>query len=182
VILRAAFWSLGAVLLLGMGHTSAEPTLAPKAPTAPEGVVACRPPAPSGELPADPFQACAEKVVAGVYPCSPEKLAVYRRGLAAGVTVKGRVFLTAYYPWEGRDGRIDCRGNTCTPLTCSANRLAYGTWVWIEEPCGLRKVLDRGARSLNRAADRRGCDLWIDLWMTRGMDTHTTRYAVLDIR
>jgi hypothetical protein len=69
--------------------------------------------------------------------------------------------------------------DTCTLLTASCNRLPQYTWIWVETPCCLRQVLDTGAHFNDDAADDRDCDLWCDLWMTREMDTHVTRYAVI---
>lgn len=128
----------------------------------------------------DPFQRCAVRALAGEFgPLQPWQREAYTLGLKRGVTVRGRAWVTAYYPWEGRSGRVDCRGNRCTPRTAAANRLPYGTYVWVANPCGLRQVLDRGARSNDRIADRRGCDLWVDLWMMRRLETRVTQYAVV---
>lgn len=128
----------------------------------------------------DPFQRCAIRALAGEFgPLKPWQEEAYRLGLERGVMVQGRVWLTAYYPWEGRSGRVDCRGNPCSPRTVAANRLPYGSYIWVASPCGVRQVLDRGARSNDRIADRRGCDLWLDLWMTRRMGTRVTVYAVI---
>jgi len=131
-------------------------------------------------LPADPFQRCAVRALAGEFGAlAPWQREAYTLGLERGVTVKGKAFVTAYYPWEGRSGRVDCKGNPCTKRTAAANRLPYGTYVWVADPCGMRQVLDRGARSNDRVADRRGCDLWVDLWMTRRLETHVSGYAVV---
>ena len=131
-------------------------------------------------LATDPFQRTAVRALSGEWGALPDwKREAYARGLLAGVTVRGKVFLTAYYPWEGRDGRIDSRGNPCTPRTAAANLIPRGSYVWIENPCQMRQVLDCGAKSNDRVARRRGCDLWVDLWMTRRMGTRVTRYAVV---
>jgi hypothetical protein len=128
----------------------------------------------------DPFVACALKVVAGDYGEVPAwKLEAYRRGLLNNTTVKGHVWLTAYYPWEGRSGQVDCKGNPCTLRTAAANRLPYGSYIWVAEPCQMRQVLDRGAHSNDHIADRRGTSLWADLWLTRSMGTHVTEYATV---
>jgi hypothetical protein len=90
------------------------------------------------------------------------KLEAYRRGLEAGVTVRGRAWVTAYYPWEGRSGRVDRRGNPCTLRTAAANKIPYGTYVWIENPCQMRQIVDCGA-----------------LWSRTRIGSRVTRYAVI---
>jgi len=144
-------------------------------------IVLTGPPLPATPaLPTDAFQQCAVKVLRGDYGEVPAwKLAAYRCGLDQGQQVRGHVWLTAYYPWEGRSGRVDSRGAPCTSRTAAANRLSRGAYLWVEEPCQMRQVLDRGARFNDRIADRHGCNLWADLWMTKPMDTHTTHYAVV---
>ena len=150
--------------------------MAVAAPERPQDAAKCC----EATLPSDPFQRCAMRALRGDFgPLKPWQEEAYRLGLERGVMVQGRVFLTAYYPWEGRSGRVDCRGNPCSPRTAAANRLPYGSYVWVANPCGVRQVLDRGARSNDRIADRRGCDLWLDLWMTRRMGTRVTVYAVI---
>ena len=132
------------------------------------------------QVPTDPFLATAIRVVRGDFGPQPEwRMQAYQRGLRNGVTVRGHVWLTAYYPWEGRSGQVDARGNPCTLRTAAANRLPYGSYIWVAEPCQMRQVLDRGAHFNDAIADRRGCSLWADLWLTHEMDTHTTEYAVI---
>ena len=133
------------------------------------------------QLPSDPFLATAVRVVRGDFGPQPEwRMQAYQRGLREGVTVRGHVWLTAYYPWEGHDGRVDCKGNHCTLRTAAANRLPYGSYIWVAEPCQMRQVLDRGSERNDRIADRRGCSLWADLWMTQRMGTHITEYATIE--
>ena len=128
----------------------------------------------------DPFTVTAREALAGKWgPLPPWKAHAYRLGLRQGVTASRRVWLTAYYPWEGHDGRVDARGNPCTLRTVAANVLPYGSYLWTADPCGMRQVLDRGAARNDRIAKRRGCNFWADLWMTREMGTHTTRAAVI---
>jgi hypothetical protein len=132
------------------------------------------------QFPDDPFQRTATRALQGDFGVlKPWQREAYTLGLERGVTVKGKVFLTVFYPWEGRSGCLDCKGNPCTSRTAASNRLPYGTYIWVANPCGVRQVLDRGARSNDRVADRRGCDLWIDLWMTRRMETRVTGYATI---
>ena len=73
-------------------------------------------------LPADPLQATARLALAGKWGVLPDwKRKAYERVVEQGITLKGRVWLTAYYPWEGRSGRVDARGNPCTSKTCACN-------------------------------------------------------------
>lgn len=165
-------------ITLALGESVSLPaaeTPSPSSPPTTPGVVAPSPPPP-----ADPFQRCAVRVLRGDFgPVEPWKLAAYRRGLEAGVTVRGRAWVTAYYPWEGRSGRIDRRGNPCTLRTAAANKIPYGTYVWIENPCQMRQIVDCGAKSNDAIAQRKGARLWIDLWSRTRLGSRVTRYAVI---
>ena len=134
-------------------------------------------------LPSDPFRACAVKALRGDYGPLPDwKLDAYRRGLEQGVTVKpGRAWVTHYWPAEGRDGQVDRRGNRCTSDIVAANRLPYGTVVWLEAGpiCGLRIVKDRGAARNDLVARRRGADLWLDRWNPGPKGNYMSGYAVI---
>ena len=132
-------------------------------------------------LPSDPFRACAVKALRGDYGPLPDwKLDAYRRGLEQGVTVKpGRAWVTHYWPAEGRDGQVDRRGNRCTERTAAANLLPYGTYVWLENPCGLRQILDCGAKRNDRQARRYGAELWIDRWNPGPKGNYVSGYAVI---
>ena len=156
MILRAAFWSLGAVLLLGMGHTSAEPTLAPKAPTAPEGVVACRPPAPSGDI----LQLTARLATAGKFgKLQPWQAHWYALALEKGLTSAGTKRVTFYGPFDGGT-------QWCTfwlpqiGRDCRCNRFTASTPPWVPRwsilwtGIGLRFCGDRGG------AVKQHFDLW----------------------
>ena len=143
------------------------------------GLLACSSPA----LPSDAFRTCAVQALSGRWgPIAPWQRKAYQRGLDQGVTVGPRIWLTSYGPWEGRMGQVDARGRRCTDRTLAANALPLGTYVWLENPCQMRQVLDRGARSNDRRARRKGCSWWADLWVHRSRDarTCTTRAAVID--
>ncbi len=119
-------------------------------------------------LPADPFQRCATKALRGDYgKLKNWQRAAYKRGLDAGVTADHRFVVTAYLGTEGRSGRIDSRGNRCTMRTAASNRVKRGSYVWTPR-WGIRQVLDCGAKSNDRKADRMGCDSWLDLWFPNG--------------
>ena len=119
-------------------------------------------PAPQDTLPADPFQRVAVKIAQGHIHAHGWQRDAYARGLAAGVTADRRFLLTSYYGTEP-DGRVDRYGRTCTLRTAASNRLPRRAYIWTRY--GLRQVLDCGARSNDRRADRAGCDAWCDYWM-----------------
>lgn len=134
----------------------------------------------SAQDPSDPFQACALRALRGDFgELPPWKREAYLRGLERGVRVRGWAWRTSYYPWEGRQGRIDARGKPCTLRTAAANRLPLGTYVWIQTPCQMRQVLDRGSRYNDRVAKHKGADLWLDTWEPRPCENTVTRYAVI---
>lgn len=123
----------------------------------------CRFAAAATDLPADPFQRTATKALRGDFEGAPAwKLDVYRRGLSLGVTACCEVLVTAYLGTEP-DGRVDRRGKPCTWRTAASNRVPYGSYLWTEE-WGVRQVLDCGARSNDRKAERAGCHFWADMW------------------
>jgi len=139
-------------------------------------------PAGAKTLPTDPFQRCAVDALAGKWGALAQwQKDAYRSGLDCGLTVEsGLVWITHYWPAEGRDGQVDCRGNRCTARTAACNKLPYGTVIWLEEPCGLRTVLDVGAKRNDRAARRYGADFWVDRWNPGPKDNYLSRYAVID--
>jgi hypothetical protein len=142
----------------------------------------CTGPAGATDAPsADPFQVCAREALAGKWgKLQPWQREAYTLGVDSGARVKlGRLWVTHYWPAEGRDGRVDCRGNRCTAKTAACNQLPYGTVVWIEEPCGLRVVLDVGAKRNDRQARRYGADFWLDRWNLGPKDNYMSRYAVI---
>lgn len=126
---------------------------------------------PAVALPSDPFQACAARVLAGNYGPQPAwKLAAYRRGLEQGVTVRGHALVTWYGPPEP-DARHDRRGRLCTLRTAAANLIPENTYVWLENPCAMRQVLDCGAHSNDRMAREKGHTCWVDIWDRRSFGT-----------
>jgi len=178
VNLLLASW-LAVTLAVGAGVTQDAGDQPPVTPTA-QAAQTAEEGAETAPLPSDPFQRCALRVLAGEFgEVEPWKLEAYRRGLEAGVTVRGRAWVTAYYPWEGRSGRVDRRGNPCTLRTAAANKIPYGTYVWIENPCQMRQVRDCGAKRNDRIAQRKGARLWIDLWSRTRLGSRVTRYAVI---
>jgi hypothetical protein len=112
----------------------------------------------------DPFQRTATKALRGDFGKLHDWQRIgYTRGLKLGVTTSHKFLVTAYHAGEGRDGRIDNRGRPCTERTAASNRVKRGSYIWTEA-WGIRQVLDCGARSNDRKADRAGCDSWLDLW------------------
>lgn len=136
---------------------------------------------PAPALSTDPLQATAREALAGRWGKLPEwKRRSYQRVIAEGLTVRpGRLWVTHYWPAEGRDGQVDCRGNRCTSRTAACNQLPYGTVVWLQEPCGLRQILDVGARRNDRRARRYGADFWLDRWAPGPRGNYLSHYAVI---
>ena len=136
---------------------------------------------PTPPLSSDPLQVCAREALAGKWGVLPEwKSRLYKLALERGLTVRpGLLFVTHYWPGEGRDGQVDCRGNRCTSATAACNELPYGTAVWLDNPCGWRIVRDRGARRNDRVARRLGADFWLDRWSEGPQENYITKYAVL---
>ena len=78
----------------------------------------------AAQEPQDVFQRCAREALSGRWgKLQPWQEEAYRMGLRRGTRIAGRVFLTAYYPWEGRSGRVDSAGAPCTKRTAAANRI-----------------------------------------------------------
>lgn len=171
---------------LAVGEAVSKPaaeavSLPPSPPTTP-GVVAPSPPPR-----ADPLQRCAQRALAGEWgPLQPWQERAYRKVVEEGITVApGRAMVTWYGPPE-RSARVDQYGQPCGPHTCANQELPRRTVVWIENPCGLRIVLDND-RSPGHpqgkaypAARRRGYVTWFDCWSRKSFGTHGSRYAVLD--
>lgn len=127
----------------------------------------CRFAAAATDLPNDPFQRTATKALRGDFGKLHEwQRTGYAHGLKVGVTTGHKFCVTAYLGTEP-DGRVDSRGNRCTLRTAASNRVRRGSFVWTER-WGIRQVLDRGAASNDRKADRAGCDSWLDLWFPSG--------------
>lgn len=117
----------------------------------------------SKELPKDPFQRAAVKALRGDYG----KLEVwqktgYSKGLKQGVKCTQKVFLTAYYPSEGRDSQIDRRGRRCSMRSAAANKVPENAYIWTK--FGLRQVRDCGAHFNDRIAKSKKADFWADYW------------------
>ncbi len=128
----------------------------------------------------DPFQQCAAKALRGDYGCLQNwQTHAYQLGLRRQVTVRGLAWRTSYYPWEGRQGRIDARGRPCTRRTAAANLLPRGAYIWLAEPCQMRQVLDRGAHHNDHVARRKGAEVWVDTFETRFCENTLTAYAVI---
>jgi hypothetical protein len=146
------------------------------------------------KVPGDLFQETACAVLNGKYPASESVRSAYRRGLEAGVTVKGRVWLTCYWSSEGHDSTWDGHGNRCGPRHIACNRLPYGTDVWVQWPVRdrqgnivnylsqMRTVLDTGAHWNDGVADRKGCNLWMDRHTEGPYDSYAAQYAVIPSR
>ena len=172
-------------ITLALGESVSLPaaeTPPPSSPPTTPGVVAPSPPPP-----ADPLQRCAQRALAGEWgPLQPWQEAAYRKVVEEGITVApGRAMVTWYGPPE-RAARVDQYGQPCGPHTCANQELPRRTVVWIENPCGLRIVLDND-RSPGHpqgkaypAARRRGYVTWFDCWGRKSFGTHGSRYAVLD--
>lgn len=134
---------------------------------------------PKPPAPADDFQRCRAKALRGDFGVlKPWQYEAYLR--AEGVTVRpGRLWVTHYWPAEGRQSQVDCRGNRCTSTTAACNALGYGTVVWLSNPCGLRVIRDRGARRNDRQARRYKADFWLDRWSPGPKGNYMSEYAVL---
>ena len=130
-------------------------------PTVSEAVVG------ASRLPQDPFQRCAYKaVVLGLWPLQEWQRVGYQRGLDIGAR-KARAWLTSYYPEEGFPRGQMCRwGYPVSERVAAANRLPARTFVW-HPRTGIRQVLDTGARSNDRVAERKGAAFWCDFWEPR---------------
>ena len=116
-------------------------------------------------LPADPFRRTATLALRGAYgPLKPWQREGYARGLALGVTCSKRVWTTCFYGTEGCGRR--CRYGRCSMSTAAANRLPFGCYVW-HPFTGLRRIEDRGSHANDARADRKGADLWVDVWYPR---------------
>ena len=125
-------------------------------------------PAPHDALPTDPFQRTATKALCGQFgELHQWQRDTYARGLATGVTADRRFLLTSYYGTEP-DGRVDRYGRKCTLRTAASNRIPPKAYVWTRY--GLRQVLDCGAKSSSRRADKAGCDAWVDYWLPSARD------------
>jgi len=125
--------------------------------------------APQHALSTDPFQRTALKALSGSYgELRPWQRAGYERGLRLKATASRTAWLTGYYATEGHDGRVDCRGRLCTYRTAAANTIPQGSFIWTRY--GIRQVMDRGARSNDRIARRKGAALWCDYWYPSGRD------------
>jgi hypothetical protein len=76
---------------------------------------------------------------------------------------------------------VDCRGNPCTSDIVAANRLPYGTVIWLQAApiCGLRIVKDRGSTRNDRQAAKYGADLWVDRWNPRPKGNYLSGYAAI---
>jgi hypothetical protein len=119
---------------------------------------------PSKPIETDSFRLCAVRVVRGDFGEVPEwKLQAYQRGLQNGVTVRGHALVTWYGPPEP-DAIWDRQGRRCTMRTAAANLIPENAYVWVENPCTMRQVLDCGAHSNDRVARATGHSLWIDIW------------------
>ena len=127
------------------------------------------------DLPADSFQRAATKALAGQFgKLKPWQAKGYSLGLKRGVTCSTYVWLTHYSADEGRDGRIDNKGNACTRRTAAANEIPRGSYVWIEAAGELRQILDSGARRNDRIGRRKDRRVrtpgWVDVWYRRSKD------------
>lgn len=114
------------------------------------------------DLPADPAQRAATKALRGDHgTLKPWQATGYKLIIKTGAKADRTLVLTAYYGTEP-DGRRDRYGNPCTYRTCAANKLPRHAYVWTERS-NLRQVLDCGARSNDRRAERLG-GTWVDIW------------------
>jgi hypothetical protein len=164
------------------------PATPPTAPATPTGV---SPKAPTGTpkkrssvlLPTDPLLRTAAQALRGDFgKLKPWQQVAYELA-AKGKHHHLRLWVTQYWPGEGRDSRHTASGAPVSLRVAAANRIPRGSYVWIANPPHMRQVLDCGAHSNDRCADRNGCDAWIDLWVPRagwhGLDTMTTEAVVL---
>ena len=127
-------------------------------------IVACLAGAPA-PLPEDPVERVAAKALRGDYgKLEPFQKAGYTK-LSKGQYKTHRVWLTAYSASEGKQGEVDARGRRCTIETLACNKFPLGTVVFVPSESRMRRVLDRGAKSNDRIAKRKGAAFWADRWM-----------------
>lgn len=69
--------------------------------------------------------------------------------------------VTQYNGQEG-SGKKDRHDHACTMRTAAANRIPQYHYIWTKY--GLRQILDSGAHSNDKKADRMGCNFWVDYW------------------
>jgi hypothetical protein len=132
------------------------------------------------ELPQEPAQRTATLALQGRYGAlSSWQREGYTLILQRGATVQGTAWVTHYWAAEGPDGRVDCYGNRCTLRTAAANLLPRKAYVWVSNPCQIRQVLDCGARRNDRIAQRKGADVWIDLWTAKPKGNSIAHYTVV---
>ena len=129
----------------------------------------------------DPCQTTARAALAGHYgKLAPWQVAGYTLILDKKAKVQGLAWVTHYGAFEGRQGQVTSSGVRPSLRVTACNRLPQGTYLWIANPCQLRQVLDRGARSNDHVARRKGADLWADLWTrdrAKRNVTFVTEYA-----
>ena len=121
----------------------------------------------------DPFRRCAMKALAGEFgDLQAWQMRAYQVGLMKGVKADKWICLTAYLGTDA-DGKHDAFGQPCTMRTIACNRFGprkngwpVERYIWTKY--GIRQVLDCGAWSNDRQADKRGCDLWADYWFPTG--------------
>jgi len=122
----------------------------------------------AGRLPEDPARRCAAKALRGDFG----PLAAWQRqgytALLKGSPTYRRAWVTTYYPSEGFPRGAECRwwAAGCSERVAAANKLPAYAWVWVP-PGHLRQVLDTGSRRNDVVAQRKGADLWLDLWEPR---------------
>jgi hypothetical protein len=110
-----------------------------------------------------PFQQCAKKALKGEFGKLKEWQVIgYKAGLKPGRTSNTTIWLTAYYKIEGSQGKNDCKGRPCSLRTAAANTIKQDSFVWTKY--GLRQVRDRGAKSNDHVAKRKGAAHWVDYW------------------
>ena len=115
-----------------------------------------------------PLQHRATKALAGFYGVlEPWQRRGYEAALAG--KLEPRTFVvTGYFPSEGHDGLVDCRGNRCHPGVIACNRLPYGTVVALDGWERLFRVEDHGSSANDRRTRARGT--WVDVWLERAGD------------
>lgn len=121
-------------------------------------------------LPADPFQRCAAKALAGDYG----RLSTWQRDGYTRMLANGRpaLFVVTQYNGDEKDGKTDRKGAACSLRHAALTKHMvihdgyYRAYVWTPRH-GIRQVLDCGAnpnRSVAVEVTGRQDAIWLDVW------------------
>jgi hypothetical protein len=125
----------------------------------------------------DPVQRVAALALSGRYgPLEPWQRVGYQKAIRNGSEARTFV-LTGYGPWEGspgsrkrRDGTIDRKGQPLHDGCLAANRLPYGSYVYLPAWGRLFVVRDCGGPNDQRREVTRHGGTWADVWLRRARE------------